>query len=398
VSASSSRLPLLFACAVLCGCIGPWDGTPQDDGPQIRASVAVFVQQGGYASATFGRPLDNANETEGAFPWIDRANSSFSIEENSPTCRDSLYHWKSRTFLPLAASNLDWTYSTTSNPWMASCGEGRTWRIHGHLRWNASSPFSAAIPLWITDSVNATGEISTAPRFLRGNISGPLDLRWSTLAQADALRRTAWSRSPSALEALVGEWKALQTRRGLDASVLVLDTTTKPGAWRWFDLDTGLLHEVLVSDTSIVSAISLPLTVFSAGDTLWLPSDPGVFIQASVSSTTGEDLYKAVQSQAAGGTSLANIRPCDWPAEANSLDLIPGYGNPDTSGYYFLVPSGSGNPSRLEIAVAGTCPSQRVWLHEGGSNRSELPHGNVGPLDGFVCEVLTDTMSFPLGK
>jgi hypothetical protein len=333
---------------------------------------------------------------EEAFPWIDRANSSFSIEENSPTCLDSIFYRVSSTLLSFPSLHSDWTYPTESNSTMATCGVGHTWSFHGHLRWNASSPFSAAIPLWITDSVNATGEISTAPRFLRGNISGPLDLRWSTLAQADALTRTAWSRSPSALEFLVSQWTALQARRGQDTNVLVLDTTAKPNAWRWFGLDTAILHGILATTT--IGSFAVAQTVFSAGDTVWLSPDSNSILQAGFSGTSGEDLYAAVHMMNQTGTSLAGILPLYWSNYSNWLSFQTRTGGTDTSGSLFYLPNGSGNPSTMEIAVAGTCPSQRVWLHEGGSNRSQLPHGNAGPLDGFVCEVHADTLSFPVGQ
>jgi len=342
--------------------------------------------------------MDNAEEMGIGARWIDGYRSIFKLDETSLGCEDSLPTRTSTEFFSLLASNPDWTYPETSDSWMASCGDGRTWRFHGHLRWNASSPFSAVNPLWVTDSVNSWGETSTAPVLLRGNVAGPLEVRWSTLAQADSVTRSAWSRSPGMLETLVDQWSGLQAGRSRDANVLVLDTTTNPIAWRWSPLDTGLLHAVLVSDLSISAALSAPLTVFSAGDTLWRPSGPYVYIQAGVASTSGEDFYKAVRLRAAGGLSLVDISPGTWPMEASSLDLIPGFGYADTSDYYFPFPAGNGNASKLELALAGTCPSQRTWLHEGGSNRSQLPHGNVGPLDGFVCEVQTDTMSFPLGQ
>jgi hypothetical protein len=344
--------------------------------------------------------MDNTNEADLAVPWIDRANSGFSIVESGPTCKEWGYNLDSTGLTYLRqTSNSDWNYSVQSNSSSYSCGPERKWRIHGRLRWNASSPFSAAAPLWVTDSVNTWGEISDAPVLVRGILSGPLDLRWDTLARADSSTRSGWSLQPQKLVFLVQQWKSLQSARGRDARVLALDTTSKPIAWRWMDLDTALLHRILVGTIGADRGFGAAEITISAGDSIWLSPSNHLWIQAMVTGTTSNDLYAMVDLTDPYEESITNNYPPDWSSVAAWLSLgTTGFPRSDTADAWFALPNNNRYRSELELAVAGTCPGQRVWLHEGGSNRSQLPHGNVGPLDGFVCEVLTDTMSFPLGQ
>ncbi len=393
VSASSSRIVAGFLALGLAGCVGPWNDLPSDKPVQIRATVAVFVRQGASSMATFSRPIDMGAETGMHVAWIDPSNSAFRIEENSPACRDSL-SYKTSGSIPTVYQSSNWSYTSSSNFSMASCGAGRTWRFRGHLRWNASSPFSVAEPLWVTDSVDTWGELSTTPNFLRGNLAGPLELRWSTLAQADSSTRTEWSRSPHELASLVNQWKWLQTARGREARVLALDTTSKPSAWRWFDLDTTLLRRAITS-TYVLDV----QTVFTAGDTIWLATDHNTWIQALATGIGAKDFYEAMVLNSQYGYSLASILPSEWSSRANWQSFVAAnrWGE-DTAQVWFRLPSKPMYSQRVELAVAGTCPGQRTFLHQGGSNRQQLPHGNAAPMDGFVCEVLTDTISFPLGQ
>jgi hypothetical protein len=164
-------------------------------------------------------------------------------------------------------------------------------------------------------------------------------------------------------------------------------------------LDTALLHRILVGGIGADVGIGAAEITISAGDSLWLSRSNYLWIQAKVTGTTSKDLYAMVDQTDPYGASITDFAPPDWSYRAAWLSLgTSGYPRSDTAVTWFALPRKPPNETELELAVAGTCPSQRVWLHEGGSNRSELPHGNVAPLDGFVCEVLTDTMSFPLGR
>lgn len=360
--------------------------------------MALFVEQNGTATATFSRPMDVRAEKGMSVHWIDPNDSRLRIEEAGPGCLDTSGYRKStslHSFDQTSAS--DWSYSTYSSSSLASCGNGRSWRFRGHLRWNASSPFSQTEPVWVTDSVDAWGETSTSPVFLRGNLVGPLELRWSRLADADSATRASWSKSSSMLVGLVDEWKSIQASRGRNASVLALDTAQKTKAWRWHDLDTVLLHRVLASKIRIDRDHELLRTVFSAGDSLWPPVDHYAWIEAQVTGTASADMYAAVDRRRANA-SLSTVSPSNWAGYAGQVEFESSQSPSDTARVWYLVYDKAWNYSTIELAVAGTCAGQRDFLHLGGSNRQKLPHGNVAPLDGFVCEVRTDTVSFPVGQ
>jgi hypothetical protein len=408
VSASSSRLSWLLSGVLLAGCIGPWDGSPQDGAPEIRAAVAVFVQPGRYGAATFSRPLDNPGEFGLTIPWIDFRNTQLTLDEGGRISAGGPLVSRSYPFdvdaYELNSSSTVETSLGTFNP-MDSFKTDRTWRFHGHLRWNASSPLSVAQPLWVTDSVDAWGEFSTTPGFVRtAGALGPLELRWKTLAWAYPKTRSKWSTDPDSLSKLAGQWAALQTARGREARVLVLDTTSRPMVWRWADLDTTLLRKVLAQNTANSTPLRTVLATFSAGDTIWTPSDHGTWIQAAISGTQGMDIYFAHQqtewtqdARILADYSLATTTTQDWPGTGIGATLLPH--PPDSLSWIFTLGSNSAYAGYgLELAVAGTCPSQRIWFHQGASSRTQLPHGNVGPLDGFVCEMHADTMRFPFGQ
>jgi hypothetical protein len=360
---------------ILAGCIGPWDGLPDDTAVQIRAAAAVFVQPGKPAEAAFTRPLDGASESQATIPWIDAKDSTLWVEE---TCRDKT---RSSSFTGLSYATSDkWSASLASST-MDSCATGRTWRFRGHLRWNASSPFSLADPLYATDSVDVQAETSTAPVFTRTGLYGSVETRWRELALSNDATRRRWSQSPDSLVALAARWKALQSRRGLASTVLYQSAPV--------ELDTALLRSVL-------SYTGIAMVALSPTDTLWLPSDRFSLVQANVAATTGFDFYRASLTRwSRSSFSLTDIVVPFWAYDADWIAPRPGSGS-DTVGTAFYAWR-EYSQGILELAVAGTCDGQRAWLHEGGSNRYDLPHGNAGPFDGFVCEVRTDTMTFVLG-
>jgi len=398
VSVYSSRLPLPFAFAILCGCIGPWDATPSNDSPEIRAAVAVFIQAGHQANAHFSRPIDNPSEASLSVPWLDELHSEFFLEE--PDRRSSIGTPPSDSLqFNLWSSEEEPNLTETSFysfGWLDTAAADSIWIFRGHLRWNASSPLSIADPLWVTDSFDAVAERSTSPRFLRtGGMVGTLALRWNTLADADQTTRAEWAGDPDSLVKLVQEWTDLQASRNLDPRILAPDTTQHPAAYVWGHLDTTLLRRIL--DPLTVGGSVAAAVVFAANDTIWAPSDQPTWIQTSVFGTQGRDFYIAHQvAYERYYSSLAVATVSDWPGPPGVAMLLPSSSDSGSVAWYIQGTEWTG--VRLELAVQGTCPSQMVWLHEGGSNRSQLPHGNVAPLDGFVCEVHTDTISFPLGQ
>jgi hypothetical protein len=401
VSVSSSRRLIALLAFGTAGCVGPWNDLPSEDPVRIRAAVAVFVQQGDYATATFSRPLDAQSEKGLAVRWIDPSRSMFRVEESGPGCDDTPARRKSSSLYSFSqTSGSDWTYSTSSSSSLASCGSGSVWRLRGHLRWNASSPFSQAEPVWVTDSVDASGEISTRPMLLHENIAGPLELRWSTLARADASTRASWSRDSQTLANLVAQWKSIQTARGRDARVLASGTTAKPSVWKWSDLDTSLLRKILVSaTTSYGTGIDGVQSAFSAGDSLWLPQDHSTWVDVFAAGTSRSDHFAAVRLLQLNAESIVDVSPSNWSGWTNWLNFVVGRAwSKDTTQVFFMLPQKSQWPVRMELAVAGTCAGQRDFLHLGGTDRQKLPHGNAAPLDGFVCEVQTDTITFPLGQ
>lgn len=171
-------------------------------------------------------------------------------------------------------------------------------------------------------------------------------------------------------------------------------------AWRWTDLDTGLLHRILTLPYSYYgTSLDGAHVVFTSEDTVWLPTDHGTWVEVLAAGTAGNDYFAAVRLLDANAASLASVSPSYWPDWTNWLDLNTNHGwSTDTEQVLFRLPQRSQWPLNVELAIAGTCAGQREFLHLGGSDRQKLPHGNVAPLDGFVCEVQTDTISFPLGQ
>lgn len=363
---------------------------------QIRAAAAIFVQPGQIASASLTRPLDESEVTSDLGSWIDAGNSNLLLEASGRECGTGNLTSSDLTITGLAPElEYDGSYDATSIFQLNPCASDRTWRFHGHLRWNASTPYSSTRPAWITDSIDAWAEVSAQPKFLSANFAGPLELRWITLAQADSSTRWNWSRDPLLLTTLCSQWTAFQKARGLDPHVLALDTTIRPWSLQWSTLDTALLRAVLTGAAN-------PEIVFNRGDTVWIPDDHETWIKAQVASTGADqtsnpDLYAASREQfGSEPTSFAQTPMYLWSFVADSWFILDQVST-DTAEVQVGILDIAG-PVRIELALAGTCPGQRAWLHEGGSNRSQLPHGNVGPLDGFVCEVHVDTVSFPVGK
>jgi len=270
-----------------------------------------------------------------------------------------------------------------------ACGDS-VGEVHARLRWNASLPWNAAGP-WVTDSFEVVPELSTTPRFLRSPGLANLAVRWPSLARADSATRVQWASDGHQLEILVSDWNSIQSTRGLDSQVLALDTSD--WIYRKVDLDSSHLASLLLGKRR-----SSLLVVVRMADTLYLPMGSEGWLQFHVRGTQNLPFYEATSTIYA----MESIPFPEWGFVSDRVGLDRGrpglIAHPgDSVDLAFSIFHQSSNGGDfLELAVAGTCPSQCAWLKGGGTPRTRRPWGNAAPFDGFVCRVSIDTLSFPL--
>ena len=225
--------------------------------------------------------MDNTRQPDEPL-WIDTGSSVLYLQETASGCAESAIgrrrslHWSSVGGLR--------SYSDFGDT-LDTCTTGQTWHLRGHLRWNASSPYSETEPWMISDSIDAVSEPSTTPLFDRGTCTAPLELRWSDLAWTDSSSRCDMSRYTS-LESIALDWESLQKKRGLATA-----------------LDTAQLRSYLAGFCGEGVTITLQ-TRFPCGDSLWSAVDHPSWVRADLSGTESTDLFKAAALRTPDSSSL----------------------------------------------------------------------------------------------
>lgn len=377
MSKPKSDLLLALSLALLGGCDALRTPVPVDPESPLRASLTGFLVEGTSPTIYFARPIDGPAEVELLLPWIDLGASRLFAEQVVSSgfidsSRAGISHMQG-----LRGAAVLWDLRPSM----------RVDRIRGSLRWNASAPYRMSDDEMVTDPVDLRPQAGARVRFLHDGVRGDLCLRWPKLAMAryDSLR--IWSRASDSVVAFRNDWMALSLGRGDPAArILLLDTASRPGVYRYFDPDTSVMRRVMAGESG--------QKAFLAGDSIWLPNDRWatvlvgsnvdgihrVFVNQSISVTSNTSAFSI--PSALNGTTLELARP-DAPMEFGFRDLYGG--------------SRSSRPVRVMIQIAGTCPAFEDWRRYGSTDRWHRPTGNVAPFDGYLCEIFPDTISFPRG-
>lgn len=384
---SKSNSEPLLACLLLAlgGCSALQVATPEEGTAQIRASMGIMAMPSRYGSDLdyeVARPLTDSLEEAPQLEWIDWKRSSFTL-----SCSDSNGKIK----------NL--SQSIYSNDGLKYAGNGNCFdpasiirSAHGTLRWNASSPFSLAQPLWVEDSFDLSPQLGEAVRIRDGILRSSIELRWPRLALAPKDSLQAWSTRPDSLMAWQADWERLCARRNRDSRVDIDPRRDSSSRYTYRPLDTAALRLLMLDSASVRVALQ-------PRDTIWLPveRDRWISIEYPVaplhpviaSSRTSLPTY-------AGG--FLSIRNRNWYSSKDAYLYLPH----QTQWVYYWVDhqyqqQDTAYSYRTMIQIAGTCPAFAQWYTYGSGTRLQAPIGNVAPFDGYFCHLQPDTLSFPQG-
>ena len=375
MSKSKSDILLALALALLGGCDAFRTPVPEDPPTPIRASLAGFVVEGGAPQIFVARPVDDPSESTLRFPWIDESASKVLVEQDVGSGVKRLYQF---TF---------WEdVGLKGYAYLRQATTSKIERIHGCLRWNASTPYRVSSDGMISDSFDLRPQTGLRVGFKRDRVRGDLCLRWPRLAAANEFLRSVWKKNSDSLRNLSEEWAGICRRRGdADAHLLVLDTTVSPFVYRWKELDTAVLRLALAGGGVQV--------VFSEGDSIWLPV--GRRADMFVDLDTVSLLPLLVEQSTEAASSAYDWAHRSFATRTNveqHTDRMLWFGLYDYSSERIVF-----DPMLLRLRIAGTCPAFADWRRYGPTDRWHRPTGNVAPFDGYLCEIFPDTLSFPRG-
>lgn len=382
MSKSNSDAFLVCLILTLGGCSALQVATPEEGTAQIRASMGIMAmpfRNGSDLDYEVARPLTDSLEEAPLLEWIDRKRSSLAL-----TCSDSNGKIRTRS------------QSFYSDNGLKSTGGSRCYdpyptirSVHGTLRWNASTPFSLAQPLWVEDSFDLVPQQGEAVRFRDGILRAPLELRWPRLARAVGDSLQAWSKRPDSLLAWQADWEKLCALRGRDPRVDLDPLGDSSSRYTYGSLDTASLR-LLMNDSASVRVALQP------HDTIWLSVERDLWISIEYPKAT---LHPVIASGTTSRPTFSSgfLSLHKWHS-STSIFLYPPHATRWV--HYWLNYESVQDTSdtlRTTIQVAGTCPAFAQWFTYGSGTRQHAPVGNVAPFDGYFCQLQPDTLSFPQG-
>lgn len=334
----------------------------------LRAAGTGFLLQEGVNTLHLSRPVSDSAELEIQLPWID------------PRSRLCLESDADKSFL--ACTSLEDTRRGlhAEADFYGKPGAAQL-RLHGNLQWNASSPFSLANPVWIYESMDAPVEAGEALAIDTTTLLADLPMRWPRLAGCDSTEQRSLAAKPDSVTRLLDDWRALNLQRKRSPQVKVgatLADTSRP----WQELDTTSLRRILQDSLRAFVAVQV-------GDTLHPALYSWNFLVFDLDSPPTLP-YFVDQRQP-----YAHWPPSPWNIRADNTAQYP----PSWYKRLFLrvsLPFADDSGSVEALQITGSCPAFQTWRQYGFSNRLSRPHGNLDPLDGYLCLLKPHRINFPL--
>jgi hypothetical protein len=275
----------------------------------------------------------------------------------------------------------------TGTVWVPGWSYLETLRIRGVLKWNSSAPYSISAGFGQRDSFDLVPQPGERRRFLRNAVRAEIALRWPKLALSSRDSLVRWSSRPESVQVFLDDWKRLCQGRGLpSARLLFCEPHRYPEVFEWIEPDSSIIRRIMNQN-------ELAQVVFSAGDSVWMPTHEYGFMIASLDSVPSVPVASEYETRSIEYGFRFNVPSSTETRISLRMDDLV-YFNLARNSWYVQT---SQKPYRITVQATPTCAAYKEWIYNGPSDRDHKPHGNVAPFDGYYCQLFPDTMSFPRG-